>query len=489
LSRELLLALDLGTTRVRALLAAPDGGVRARVWRRLATEHPAPGRVEQDPNTLWKASVEVLREALSLGGARAEEVAAIGVATQRATAVAWDASSGASLAPAIGWQDRRTTARAAELSAEGVPFTSLPSATKLEWWLANDANVKDAARRGSLRFGTPDVWLGARLTGGMAFVTDPGQASCTGLYDTQQRRWSGALLDLFGIDESQLPEVVATCGVQGETPRDLFGASIPVAARAGDQQAASFAQGVRVEGDAKLTLGTAAMLEVHAGDEFRRAVKAPPGCFALPLWRFPDGREAICREGSVLTAGAVIEWLVGIGVLPKVTSLDALASSVPHSDGVCFVPALQGLGAPIADAGARGLIGGLTLGSTAAHLARAAIDGIAQRCVDVCEALALDARPLPVDGGLTRSDVLMQTLADCGGRPLIRSAEPETTALGAAWLAGVGIGTLEDAERSRKPAHDGDRFDPRWSSDERARARAAWRRALVRTAEGAPGMR
>jgi glycerol kinase len=190
-----------------------------------------------------------------------------------------------------------------------------------------------------------------------------------------------------------------------------------------------------------------------------------------------------------LTAGAVVEWLVGIGVLQNVTSLDELAGSVPDSDGVCFVPALQGLGAPIADAGARGLIGGLTRGSSAAHLARAAIDGIAQRCVDVCEALGLDARPLSVDGGLTRSDVLMQTLADCGGRPLIRAAEPETTALGAAWLAGVGIGRREGAEHCRELAAPGDRFEPRWNPDERAHARDEWRRALARAADGDPGMR
>jgi glycerol kinase len=478
---EVLLALDLGTTGACALVVGADGRVLARAYRALPTRFPAPGRVEQDPREMWERSLEVLREALGSAAVGADQVAALGVVTQRATVVAWDSRTGEPLCPAIGWQDQRTAPRVAELRAFGIPITTLPSATKIEWWLRNQGAVAEAAAAGRLRLGSPDAWLSHRLTGGAAHVTDPGQASCTGLYDLQAGSWGPLALQLFGVDERSLPAVVPTSAVVGETPAELLGAAVPVAARAGDQQAASFAQGVHRRGDAKLTLGTAAMLDLHVGSQPGEAAR---GAFALALWRLARGEEAHCLEGSVITAGAVVDWLVSLGILPEAAALDAVAGGVESAEGVALVPALQGLGAPFLDLEARGLLGGLTRGSTAAHVARAAVEGIAQRCVDVCDALELDARPLRVDGGLARSDLLMQLLADLGGRPLLRAAEAETTALGAAFLAGLAVGVFASPAACCDLAPAATRFDPEGDPARRAEARARWRALLERARDG-----
>lgn len=475
---EVLLALDLGTTGACALVVGADGRARARAYRPLPTRFPAPGRVEQDPREMWERSLEVLREALAAAGA--DRVAGLGVVTQRSTTVAWDSRTGEPLCPAIGWQDQRTAPRVAELRAFGIPITTLPSATKFEWCLQNEGAVAAAAAAGRLCFGTPDAWLSYRLTGGAAHVTDPSQASCTGLYDLHGGVWSPLALKLFGVDERTLPSVVPSSTVVGETPPALLGSSVPVAARAGDQQAASFAQGVHRRGDAKLTLGTAAMLDVHVGS---RPVEPPRGAFALALWRLARGEESHCLEGNVITAGAVVDWLVSLGLLPEAAALDAVAGRVASAEGVVLVPALQGLGAPFLDLEARGLLGGLTRGSTAAHVARAAVDGIAQRCVDVCEALEIDARPLRVDGGLARSDLLMQQLAELGGRPVLRAAETETTAIGAALLAGLAVGVFASPDACRDLSLPATRFDPAGDPARRAEARARWRAVVQRARE------
>ncbi|UCE87014.1 MAG: glycerol kinase [Deltaproteobacteria bacterium] len=484
MSGEHLLALDLGTTRVRALVVAPDGVPRGRAYRPLRARYPAAGRVEQDPAEMWARSVEVLAEALDAAGLTARDVAAIGVASQRATALAWDRVTREPLAPAIGWQDRRTERRAQELAARGVPINALASATKFEWWLRSDANVQAARARGALCLGTPDAWLGFKLTGGSAFVTDPGQASCTGLFFGAQRTWDSRALELFGLDASLLPRVTATSAVEGETGSDLLGAPIAVAARAGDQQAAAFAQGVHRAGEAKLTLGTAAMLDLHTG-----AQPAPPvgGAWPLPLWRLADGAEAFALEATVITAGAVVEWLVELGLLSEPAALDRVAGQVASSEGVAFVPALQGLGAPYLDGAARGLLGGLTRGSLAAHVVRAALEGIAQRCVDVCEALDLADAPLKVDGGLARSDLLLQRLADLAGLEVLRAAETETTALGAAFLAGLASGVFPSPETCRRRAPAPERFEPSWDPQRRAPERARWKRIVARARADAEG--
>jgi glycerol kinase len=481
--RELLIGLDVGTTSAGALVMDGAGEVRGRAGRVLDCSFPAAGWVEQDPRALWENSLAVLREALAEAGASARDVAGLGVTTQRSTVLAWDRESGEPLAPAIGWQDQRTALRAAELQARGVPMPVQASATKLEWLLQNHAGVAAAARSGRLRLGTPDVWLTDRLTGGSRFVTDPSCASATGLYNPLEGAWMDPLVALFGVPPLALPTVVATAEVVAETPSDLLGAPVPVAARVGDQQSACFAQGVHRAGEAKLTLGTAAMLEVHTGDVLQQA---GPGAHALALWRLPETSTHYCVESSVHTAGAVVEWLVGIGLLSDVASLDPVAREVDDADGVVFVPALQGLGTPFLDDEARGLLGGLTRGSKVAHVVRATVDGLAHRCVDLCEAAGLGAGPLRVDGGLARSELLLQTLADLGGRAVHRARDLDTTVLGAAQLAGLGAGvftSLADC-RARLAAPLG--FESGLDDAARADRRGRWAEAIarVRTSAG-----
>jgi glycerol kinase len=481
--RELLIGLDVGTTRAGALVVDGAGRVRGRADHALECDFPVAGWVEQDPRALWETSLAVLREALAEAGASARDVAALGVASQRSTALAWDAQSGEPLAPAIGWQDQRTAARAAELHALGVPMPVQASATKLEWLLQNQAGVAAAARAGRLRLGTPDVWLTDRLTGGSRFVTDPSCATATGLFDPRAGAWMEPVVALFGVPADALPAVVATAEVVAETPSDLLGAPVPVGARVGDQQSASFAQGVHRAGEAKLTLGTAAMLELHTGDTLQQA---GPGAHALALWRLPETSTQYCVESSVHTAGAVVEWLVGVGLLPDVASLDRVAREVDDAEGVVFVPALQGLGTPYLDDEARGLLGGLTRGSNAAHVVRAAVDGLAQRCVDLCQATGLGAEPLRVDGGLARSHLLLQTLADLGGRAIHRARDFDTTALGAAQLAGLASGTFTSLADCRARIASPLRFEPAIDEAARAERRGRWAKAIarVRTSAG-----
>jgi glycerol kinase len=472
----LLLALDLGTTGARALLVDATGEVRARAYRTLGVRYPAPGRVEQDPLEMWETSAELAREALRDAGVRASDVDALGIVNQRSTVVAWDRSTGLPLAPAIGWQDQRTAERVARFRELGIPLNTLASATKLEWWMEHDRGVRDAAGSGRLCLGTPDAWLTWKLTGGAAHVTDPSNASCTALFDLAAGDWAPALLDLFKQDPGTLPRVIATSEVAGETPADLFGAPIAVAARAGDQQAATFAQGAHAAGDAKLTLGTSAMLDLHTGGEAR---EAPTGAFALALWTLADGARAFCVEGTVITAGSAVDWLVDLGIAADAGGVDRLAREAGSSGGAVFVPALQGLGTPWLDDAARGLIGGLTRGTDAGQLARAALEGVAHRCADVADALGLGDAPLRVDGGLARSELLVRRIADLSGRSLLRAAETETTALGAAFLAGLAVGVYPDptACRAAAPARS---FEPLIDPGRRGEERAAWARAVER---------
>jgi glycerol kinase len=471
------LALDLGTTSVRALVVGETGVVRGRASLPLSQQYPKPGWLEQDPLEFVRLSQDVMTRALVDAGTAPRDVAGIGIVSQRSTAIAWDSETGAPLAPAIGWQDRRNQDRVDELLALGIPINTLASATKFEWLLANDSATKRAADAGHLRLGTPDVWLTDRLSGGARFVTDPGHAACTGLYDAGDNTWWSIALALFGIEESWLPEIVRTSEIVAETLPEILGCPLPLAARAGDQQASCFAQGIYRPGMAKLTLGTSAMLNLHVE---KAAPASRDGFYALPLWSLPDGSFASCIEGTVITAGSSIEWLVDLGLLPRADQLDQVAGQVSDSQGVMFVPALQGLGSPFLDPSARGLLLGLTRGSNPAHIARAVLEGVSHRCVDLCENLPLTDDPLRVDGGLARSDLLMNSLADLSGRSFLRAAEAETTALGAAYLAGIATGLWADGAEALATTQAPTRFDPQLDPSARNFRRTRWREALSR---------
>jgi glycerol kinase len=476
MSRELLLALDLGTTSARALVVGGDGAVRARVQRPLAARFPHPGWSEFDPDAACARCEEVLREALAAAKLGARDVAGLGIVTQRASALAWDAATLRPLAPAQSWQDQRTGARVAELKQLGIPMTTLATAPKLEWWLQHDDAVRAAARAGRLRFGTPDTWLAAKLAGGAPHVTDPGNASCTALFDASKGEWAQGLLDLFGVPRAALPALVPTSAAVGATRADLLGAPVPLAARAGDQQAAAFAQGAHARGDAKLTLGTSAMLDVHTGESL---AEPAPGSYPLALWTLGDGARAFCLEGTVFTAGSAIDWLIELGVARDPAEVSRLAASAASSGGVRFVPALQGLGTPWLDDAARGAFLGLSRGSGRAELARAVLEGIAQRCADVCEALPLADGPLRVDGGLAQSDFLLRALADLSGREILRAGEVEATALGAAFLAGLAVGSWATPRACYALVSPSARVAPGIGAAERRAERDAWRAAIT----------
>jgi glycerol kinase len=480
-ARSLLASIDLGTTRTRALLVEAGGAILARATRPLEARFPQPGQVEQDPEQLFERSLDALREALEAARCEAADLAGLGLVTQRATAIAWNRRTGEALAPAIGWQDGRTRPQVVALAARGIPLSTQPSATKFQWLLENVPAVAEAARRGELALGTPDAWLGARLSDPAHPITDPSEASATALFDLRSGSWNEDFLPTFSLEPGWLPEIVPTTQVHGQTQAHWLGSPVALAARAGDQQGACYAQGVREAGDAKLTLGTAAMLDVHVG----QAPGSPPtGAYPLALWQHPGSPLALCWEGSVITAGAAIEWLLQLGLLDRVEQLDTVAASA-DAGGAVFVPSLQGLGTPFMDERARGFIGGLTRGTTKAQLVRAAIDGIAHRCTDVCESLVPTGAAIRIDGGLARSRVLLQTLADLAGHPLLRATEVESTALGGAALAARALGVEAPAATSAS-----ERVEPRPEAAEiREPARARWRRAVARAAEAPKAMR
>jgi glycerol kinase len=480
---DLLLGVDLGTTCVTALAVDLAGKVRGRAQQPLGASYPGPGRVQQDPEEMVTKSVETLRAALTEAGGDARDVSAVGIAAQRATALAWDAKTGRALGPAIGWQDQRGAARAAELTAQGIATTPLASATKFEAWLksddARDRAILSAAKAGTLRLGTPDAWLGFRLGAGHRSVTDPGHASCTALYDLATGGWSERALAIFGIPGESLPEICATAEKTDETFTSLFGVGVPIAARAGDQQAAAFAQGTHAPGAGKLTLGTAAMLDVHAGAAGGDLPTAP-GAHALALWRLrPGGRDTLCLEGTAITAGAALDWLARIGLLPQAAELDAIAAK--SAGDAWFVPALAGLGTPHMDFTARGTLGGLSLATGKAEIARAALEGLAHRAADLCEALHFADSVLPVDGGLAQSDMLLQLLADLTGAEVRRAAEVETTAFGAAQLAGLAVGALRDLAACRALSAPSVRLLPKLTEAERTEERARWQERLAKS--------
>ena len=492
-----LLALDQGTTSSRAIVFDADGRVRGLAQQAFAQHFPAPDRVEHDPQDILRTQLDCAREALANAGVAAREVAAIGIANQRETTVVWEQATGRPIHRAIVWQSRQSEAICAGLRARGAEAlvrerTGLLidpyfSGTKLKWLLDTVPGARAQAERGELRFGTIDRWLLWNLTGGRVHATDASNAARTLLYDIHTRRWDDELLALLDVPPNLLPEVRASSAVLGSTdPRLTLGAALPIAGLAGDQQAALFGQQCFAAGEAKCTYGTGAFLLLNTGE---RAVPSKNGMLTTLGWERPGeaGKPEVCYalEGSAFVAGAMVQWLRdGLQIIKSASEIEALARSVPDSGGVVAVPALAGLGAPYWRPEARGLLWGLSRGTTRAHIARAALEGIALQNCDLLAAMEADAGlrlgSLRVDGGAAQNDLLMQLQADLLGVALQRPQMLESTALGAVLLAGLGVGvwrSLGEVTQARRV----DRvFRPQLGSADVAAMKARWAEAVGR---------
>ena len=500
--KDLVLALDQGTTSSRAILFDAAGAQVASAQQEFPQLFPRPGWVEHDPEAIWSSQIETARSVIARAGVAPERLAAIGITNQRETTLIWDRRTGAPLYNAIVWQCRRTAALCDQLKAEGfddlvrertgLVLDAYFSGTKLAWLLDHVPQARARAERGELAFGTVDTYLIWRLTGGRVHVTDVSNASRTLLFDIHKLAWDDDILARLGIPRSLLPQVRASSEVYGESDPALLGAAIPIAGDAGDQQAALFGQACFQPGMAKNTYGTGCFLLLNTGPE---AIPSRQGLLTTIGWqRGPNtpGATTYCLEGSVFIAGAAVQWLRdGLHLISTSAEIEPLAASVPDSGGVAFVPAFVGLGAPYWDPYARGTIVGLTRGSTAGHLARAAIESIAIQSSDVLDVMAAESgrtlEALRVDGGAARNDLLMQFQADMLGRPVQRPVVTETTALGAAYLAGLATGVWESLDQIAAGWKLDREYLPRFSQDERAARLEHWHRAVERSRRWAAG--
>ncbi|CAN5670795.1 glycerol kinase GlpK [soil metagenome] len=489
-----ILALDQGTTSSRAILFDRAGRAAVVAQQEFRQIFPKQGWVEHDANEIWASQLAVARQVLQQAGA--EQVEAIGIANQRETTILWDRKTGLPLANAIVWQDRRTAARCDELRRRGkagliqkktgLVLDSYFSGTKLQWLLDNVPGARTRAERGELAFGTVDSWLIWNLTGGRVHATDASNASRTLLFNLHTLQWDEELLRLFDVPRSVLPHVAPSSGIFCETDTALFGRPIKIAGMAGDQQAATFGQACFEPGMAKNTYGTGCFMLMNTG---ARAVISRNRLLTTVGWCGPEKirqRTAYCLEGSVFMAGATIQWLRdGLQMIQSAPEVEALATLVPDTGDVYLVPAFAGLGAPDWDSYARGTLIGLTRGTTRAHIARAALEAIALQVADVFDAMARDSgialTELRVDGGACRNNLLMQLQADFLGVPVVRPYVTETTALGAAYLAGLATGFWQDASEVSRNWSVERRFEPSMGEVERHTKLGRWREAVKRS--------
>ena len=485
-----ILALDQGTTSSRAILFDRAGAIRSFAQREFAQKYPRPGWVEHDAEEIWATQAGVMAETLALAGASFKQVEAIGITNQRETTVVWDRSTGRPICPAIVWQDRRTADVCDALKKQGLApviqaktgllIDAYFSGTKVKWILDHVDGARSAANAGKLAFGTIDSWLIWKLTDGKAHLTDVTNASRTLLYNIHTRRWDPELLALFEVPESMLPEVRGSSERCAETADRLFTTRVPIAGIAGDQQAALFGQMCIKPGMLKHTYGTGGFMVLNTGD---KAVTSKNNLLTTIAWEL-QGKVTYALEGSIFVAGAVVQWLRdGLGLIKTSAEIETLAASEPDNGGVYLVPAFAGLGAPHWDPFARGAILGITRGTTAGHLARAALESIAFQTMEVLEAMEGDAgmsiKELRVDGGASADDLLMQFQADLVGVPLVRPVIRETTAQGAAYLAGLAVGywsNIEELQQQWKKEREF-RPTPHPQTDELKRN---WKRAVER---------
>jgi len=485
------LALDQGTTSSRAILFDREGRIVSVGQQEFPQIFPQAGWVEHNPEDIWSSQLYCAREALSKANVRADEVAAIGITNQRETTVVWDRATGRPIHNAIVWQCRRTAPMCDKLKKEkfdrvirkktGLVTDAYFSGTKVAWMLENVEDARTRAKAGDLAFGTVDTWLVNRLSGGKAYVTDVSNASRTLMYDIRKQKWDDEILKKLRVPDSLLPEVKSSSEVYAETDPDLFGAPIPISGDAGDQQAALFGQACFKPGMMKNTYGTGCFLLMNTG-EIANASKT--GLLTTIAWR-ANGKTEYALEGSVFIAGAAVQWLRdGLNIIGAAAETEALANSVKDNHGVYFVPAFVGLGAPYWDADARGAIVGLTRGATRAHIARAAIEAMAYQTRDVVECMQKDsgikARELRVDGGAARNDFLCQFQADILGIPVVRPVITETTALGAAYLAGLAVGFWKSEKEISTQWQEEKCFEPKMKKSERERLYDGWKAAVAR---------
>jgi len=484
-----ILALDQGTTSSRAIVFDEAGAIRGSAQQEFRQIFPQPGWVEHDATEIWATQSGVMHEALVKANVSARDIAAIGITNQRETTLVWERATGRPIANAIVWQDRRTAGLCDELRAAGhdafiaaktgLVIDAYFSGTKLKWLLDHTPDARARAARGELAFGTIDSWLIFQMTGGGVHVTDASNASRTLLFDIRRGDWDDDLLALLDIPRGVLPQVVASSGVCAETMLD--GARVPIAGIAGDQQAALFGQACLTPGLAKNTYGTGCFLLMNTGTN---AVASQTNLLTTVAWKRGDTLD-YALEGSVFIAGAVVQWLRdGLQIVRAAADIEPLAASVADNGGVYFVPAFAGLGAPHWDPYARGSIFGLTRGTTGAHLARAALESIAFQSADVLDAMQKDAgitlSELRVDGGAAANDLLMQFQADVLGVPVVRPKVLETTALGAAYLAGLAVGYWKSDREIASNWRIDRRFEPKMPRERVAELRGKWAQAVER---------
>jgi glycerol kinase len=489
---EYVLSLDQGTTSSRAIVFDRQGRVETIAQNEFQQFYPNPGWVEHDPKEIWSTQAGVATEALSKVGVPSDKLAAIGITNQRETTIVWDRNTGEPVYNAIVWQDRRTAEYCDTLKERGLVdrvqektglvIDSYFSGTKVRWILENVEGARARAEKGELAFGTVDTWLVWKLTGGRHHVTDVSNASRTLMYNIREEQWDHELLDLLGVPPSMLPEVRPSSEVYAETAGDMFGTPVPVAGIAGDQQSALFGQVCTEPGMGKNTYGTGAFMLMNTGDT---PVTSENDLLTTVAWKLGDEPTQYALEGSIFVAGAVVQWLRdGLRMIRSSEDIEYLANKVDRTDGVYFVPAFVGLGAPHWDQYARGTIVGITRGTTEAHIARAALESIALQSVDVIRAQeadsGIDLKELRADGGATENNLLMQMQADLLGVPVVRPQLSETTALGAAYLAGLAVGYFDSVESISKQWRVDARFEPQMDPSEVRRKRAQWNRALER---------
>lgn len=487
-----ILSLDQGTSSSRAILFNRRGEACAVSQREFTQHFPQPGWVEHDAVEIWASESSVITDAIHTLGISPEQIAAIGITNQRETTVVWDAKTGKPICNAIVWQDRRTSQYCDSLKQEGFTnrirektgliIDAYFSATKIRWILKNVPGAQERAQRGELRFGTIDSWLVWNLTGGETHITDVSNASRTMLFNIHTMHWDEELLSLFEIPKSMMPQVRESSEIYGMTSAPFLGARIPIAGIAGDQQAALFGQMCTEPGAVKNTYGTGCFLLMNTGE---KPVMSKNRLLTTVAWKI-EGKTTYALEGSIFVAGSVVQWLRdGLGIIRSSQEVEALASSVEDTNGVYMVPALTGLGAPHWDQYAKGTITGITRGTTAAHIARAALEGIALQTMDIVEAMERDCglklSELKVDGGASKNNLLMQFQSDMLQARVIRPQITETTALGAAYLAGLAVGYWPSVSEIRKQWAAERCFTPELSDESRSTKKSGWQQAISRT--------